>query len=61
MSQTKTLAKEPVNVWNWILDHAMILIILALAIFVEIRRPQFFGVASLVNITCLTAARWRWA
>lgn len=57
MSQTKTLAKEPVNVWNWILDHAMILIILALAIFVEIRRPQFFGVASLVNITCLTAAR----
>lgn len=57
MSQTKTLVKEPVNVWNWILDHAMILIILALAIYVEIMRPQFFGVASLVNIACLTAAR----
>ena len=54
MSQTK---KEPVNVMNWILDHAMILIIIALAIYVQIRRPQFFGVASLMNIVSLTAAR----
>lgn len=57
MSQTKSLVKEPVNVWNWILDHAMILIIIGMAIYVEIMRPQFFGVASLVNIACLTAAR----
>lgn len=56
MSQTNRI-KEPVNVMNWILDHAMILIILVMAIFVEIRRPQFFGIASLMNIVNLTAAR----
>ena len=56
MSQNKQI-KEPVNVLNWILDHAMILIILAMAIFVQIRRPQFFGVASLMNIVNLTTAR----
>ena len=35
----------------------MILIIIAMAIYVEIRRPQFFGIASLMNIVSLTAAR----
>ena len=42
---------------NWLLDHAMIIIIVLLAIYVQIQRPQFFGVASLVNIFSLTAAR----
>ncbi|MBQ9326359.1 MAG: beta-methylgalactoside transporter [Clostridia bacterium] len=57
MSQTKAQAKQPVNIVNWILDHAMLLIIILLAIYVQIQRPQFFGVASLVNIVNLTAAR----
>ena len=57
MSQTKAQAKQPVNIVNWILDHAMILIIILMAIYVEIQRPQFFGVASLMNIVNLTAAR----
>ncbi|MBQ9196681.1 MAG: beta-methylgalactoside transporter [Clostridia bacterium] len=57
MSQAKTQAKQPVNIVNWILDHAMIIIIILLAIYVQIQRPQFFGVASLVNIVNLTAAR----
>lgn len=57
MSQTKNRIKEPSYVWNWILDHAMILIIIAMAIYVQIRRPQFFGIASLMNIVSLTAAR----
>ncbi len=57
MSQAKAQAKQPVNIVNWILDHAMIIIIILLAIFVQIQRPQFFGVASLVNIVNLTAAR----
>ena len=42
---------------NWLLDHAMIIIILLLAVYVQIQRPQFFGVPSLVNIISLTAAR----
>lgn len=42
---------------NWLLDHAMIIIILLLAVYVQIQRPQFFGVPSLVNIVSLTAAR----
>ena len=48
---------------NWLLDHAMIIIILLLAVYVQIQRPQFFGVPSLVNIISLTAAvcRWHWA
>ncbi len=60
MSQAKAQAKQPVNlinVKNWILDHAMIIIIVLLALYVQIQRPQFFGVASLVNIVNLTTAR----
>ena len=57
MSQAKAQAKQPVNIVNWILDHAMIIIIILMALYVQIQRPQFFGVASLVNIVNLTAAR----
>ena len=57
MSQSIKRSNNPSSAMNWILDHAMILIILAMAIYVEIRRPQFFGVASLMNIVNLTAAR----
>lgn len=42
---------------NWALDHAMILIIIAMAIYVQIQKPTFFSVPSLVNIISLTAAR----
>ena len=57
MTQAKARAKQPVNIVNWILDHAMIIIIILMAIYVQIQRPTFFGVASLVNILNLTAAR----
>ncbi len=60
MSQAKTQAKQPVNmanIKNWVLDHAMIIIIILMALYVQIQRPQFFGIASLVNIVNLTAAR----
>jgi len=42
---------------NWALDHAMIIIIIAMAIYVQIMKPAFFSVPSLVNIISLTAAR----
>ncbi|MBR5226000.1 MAG: beta-methylgalactoside transporter [Clostridia bacterium] len=42
---------------NWALDHAMIIIIIAMAIYVQIMKPTFFSVPSLVNIVSLTAAR----
>ena len=42
---------------NWLLDHAMIIIILLLAVYVQIQKPAFFSVPSLVNILSLTAAR----
>ena len=57
MTQAKAQAKQPVNIVNWLLDHAMIIIIILMAIYVQIQRPTFFGVASLVNILNLTAAR----
>lgn len=60
MTESKAAARQPVtfkSALNWVLDHAMILIILALTIVVEILRPKFFGVPSLVNIVNLTAAR----
>ena len=34
---------------NWLLDHAMIIIILLLAVYVQIQKPAFFSVPSLVN------------
>ena len=42
---------------NWLLDHAMIIIIILMAIYVQTLKPAFFGVPSLVNIMSLTAAR----
>jgi len=42
---------------NWALDHAMIIIIILMAIYVQIMKPTFFSVPSLVNIVSLTAAR----
>ena len=42
---------------NWLLDHAMIIIILLLAVYVQVQKPAFFSVPSLVNILSLTAAR----
>ena len=51
-------AKDKKNaVVNWALDHAMIIIIVLLAIYVQIMKPAFFSVPSLVNIVSLTAAR----
>lgn len=51
-------AKEKQHaVVNWLLDHAMIIIILLLAVYVQIQKPAFFSVPSLVNILSLTAAR----
>ena len=42
---------------NWALDHAMIIIIVLLAFYVQLMKPAFFSVPSLVNIISLTAAR----
>ena len=42
---------------NWVLDHSMIMIIMLLAVYVQIMKPAFFSVPSLVNIISLTAAR----
>ena len=42
---------------NWALDHAMIIIIIIMALYVQSQKPAFFGVPSLVNILQLTAAR----
>jgi methyl-galactoside transport system permease protein len=56
MSENKA-AKSHVNVLNWILDHAMVLIILVLAVYVTIRVPAFIKPANIVNLIKLTAAR----
>ena len=51
-------AKDKKNaVVNWMLDHAMIIIIVLLAFYVQLMKPAFFSVPSLVNIVSLTAAR----
>ena len=51
-------AKDKKNaVVNWMLDHAMIIIIVLLAFYVQLMKPAFFSVPSLVNIISLTAAR----
>ena len=42
---------------NWLLDHAMIIIIILLAIYVQTQKSAFLQPASLVNIISLTAAR----
>ena len=42
---------------NWMLDHAMIIIIILMAIYVQSQKPAFFKIPSLVNILSLTAVR----
>ncbi|MDD3409371.1 MAG: beta-methylgalactoside transporter [Eubacteriales bacterium] len=42
---------------NWLLDHAMIIIILLLVVYIQIQRPAFLKTASIVNIIQLTASR----
>ena len=50
-------AKDKKNaVVNWALDHAMIIIIVIMALYVQLMKPAFFSVPSLVNIISLTAA-----
>ncbi len=44
-------------VGNWVLDHAMIIIIIILAAYIELQKPAFLKIASVVNIVTLTAAR----
>ncbi|MGI6699066.1 MAG: ABC transporter permease subunit [Christensenellales bacterium] len=57
MSQTKVENRQPADVLNWILDRAMIILIILLAIVVAILRPAFIRIPSIVNLLCLTAAR----
>ncbi len=45
------------EVGNWLLDHAMIIIIVLLCIYIQIQRPAFLQIASIVNIVQLTASR----
>ena len=42
---------------NWLLDHAMIIIILLMVIYIQVQRPAFLQTASIVNIITLTASR----
>ena len=42
---------------NWLLDHAMIIIILLMVIYIQIQRPAFLATASIVNIIQLTPTR----
>lgn len=44
-------------VGNWVLDHAMIIIIIAMVIYIQTQRPAFLQTASIVNIITLTASR----
>jgi len=61
MSNVATKAKKPnlsvKSVLNWILDHAMIIVIVLLALYVQTQRDAFLKPASLINIISLTAAR----
>ncbi|MEA4927798.1 MAG: beta-methylgalactoside transporter [Candidatus Limiplasma sp.] len=45
------------EVGNWLLDHAMIIIIVLLCVYIQIQRPAFLQIASIVNIIQLTASR----
>ena len=51
-------AKEKVVViGSWLLDHAMVLIILLMVVYIQNQRPAFLKTASVVNILTLTASR----
>ncbi|MDO4493539.1 MAG: beta-methylgalactoside transporter [Clostridia bacterium] len=47
----------PKGILNWCLDHLMIILIIALAIFVQTQRPAFFGTANLISLLQFTTAR----
>ena len=50
--------KEKVHyIGNWLLDHAMLIIIITLVIVIQSQRPAFLKTASVINIITLTAAR----
>ena len=70
MSEIKPDANKKVNqlremdardrwrvIGNWLLDHAMIIIILLMVIYIQVQRPAFLATASIVNIIQLTATR----
>ena len=70
MSEIKPGANKKVNqlremdardrwrvIGNWLLDHAMIIIILLMVIYIQVQRPAFLATASIVNIIQLTATR----
>jgi methyl-galactoside transport system permease protein len=57
MSQSKVEKQRLFEVFNWILDRAMIILIILLAIVVAILRPAFLSIPSIVNLLSLTAAR----
>ena len=63
MSQAKEIrphqkkALSTPDVLNWLLDHAMIIIILLLAVYVTIRVPAFIKLPNIVNLISLTASR----
>lgn len=42
---------------NWLLERAMIIIILGLVIYIQIKKPAYLQTASIVNIIQLTATR----
>ena len=57
MAKSSNKSITPQRVLNWALDHAMIIIIILMAIYVQSQKPAFFKIPSLVNILSLTAVR----
>lgn len=60
MSQKNSLDKKSMSskeVVNWLLDHAMIIIIILFAFVVFMQNNAFFSAASIVNLIKTTAAR----
>jgi len=60
MSQKNSLDKKSMSskeVVNWLLDHAMIIIIILFAFVVFFQNNAFFSAASIVNLIKTTAAR----
>ncbi len=42
---------------NWLLDHAMIIIIALMVVYIQVQKPAFLQSASIINILTLTATR----
>lgn len=57
MEKTRSEAGRARQIGSWVLDHAMILLILLAVVYIQIQRPAFLGAASIVNIISLTASR----